>query len=142
MVSDPAAPALWLGLAGSVGSLGLAMAIAGWLARRVALAPGTDAPHRGGRFQPCRSLPGTTSCATWPARSTPWRVSSRALQDTARKSERLRLLGQVSGGLAHQLRNGVAVRAWRCRYTRVTAPQETRKRCRSRSDSSPSWKRS
>lgn len=29
-------------------------------------------------------------------------------QDTLRSSERLRLLGQVSGGLAHQLRNGVA----------------------------------
>jgi signal transduction histidine kinase len=30
------------------------------------------------------------------------------LQETMQKSERLRLLGQVSGGLAHQLRNGVA----------------------------------
>ncbi len=29
-------------------------------------------------------------------------------QDTVRLTERLRLLGQVSGGLAHQLRNGVA----------------------------------
>ncbi len=29
------------------------------------------------------------------------------LQEAARSSERLRLLGQVSGGLAHQLRNGV-----------------------------------
>jgi signal transduction histidine kinase len=29
------------------------------------------------------------------------------LQDTVQKTERLRLLGQVSGGLAHQLRNGV-----------------------------------
>jgi len=29
------------------------------------------------------------------------------LQEAARKTERLRLLGQVSGGLAHQLRNGV-----------------------------------
>ena len=29
-------------------------------------------------------------------------------EDTLRSSERLRLLGQVSGGLAHQLRNGVA----------------------------------
>ncbi len=29
-------------------------------------------------------------------------------QETLRSSERLRLLGQVSGGLAHQLRNGVA----------------------------------
>lgn len=29
------------------------------------------------------------------------------LQETIKKSERLRLLGQVSGGLAHQLRNGV-----------------------------------
>lgn len=30
------------------------------------------------------------------------------LQETIQKTERLRLLGQVSGGLAHQLRNGVA----------------------------------
>ncbi|HEV2949215.1 MAG TPA: HAMP domain-containing sensor histidine kinase [Gemmataceae bacterium] len=30
------------------------------------------------------------------------------LQETMQKSEQLRLLGQVSGGLAHQLRNGVA----------------------------------
>ena len=29
------------------------------------------------------------------------------LQETVQKTERLRLLGQVSGGLAHQLRNGV-----------------------------------
>ena len=29
-------------------------------------------------------------------------------QETSRQTERLRLLGQVSGGLAHQLRNGVA----------------------------------
>jgi signal transduction histidine kinase len=29
------------------------------------------------------------------------------LQDTMRKTEQMRLLGQVSGGLAHQLRNGV-----------------------------------
>ena len=29
-------------------------------------------------------------------------------QETARRTERLRLLGQVSGGLAHQLRNGLA----------------------------------
>jgi signal transduction histidine kinase len=29
-------------------------------------------------------------------------------QETVRRNERLRLLGQVSGGLAHQLRNGVA----------------------------------
>jgi signal transduction histidine kinase len=29
-------------------------------------------------------------------------------QETVRKTERLRLLGQVSGGLAHQLRNGIA----------------------------------
>jgi signal transduction histidine kinase len=30
------------------------------------------------------------------------------LQEEARRAERLRLLGQVSGGLAHQLRNGLA----------------------------------
>src|SRR5262249_19494338 len=29
-------------------------------------------------------------------------------QETMQRSERLRLLGQISGGLAHQLRNGVA----------------------------------
>src|SRR5262249_62022971 len=29
-------------------------------------------------------------------------------QEAVRRTERLRLLGQVSGGLAHQLRNGVA----------------------------------
>jgi signal transduction histidine kinase len=31
----------------------------------------------------------------------------RLLQDTVQQTERLRLLGQVGGGLAHQLRNGV-----------------------------------
>ena len=31
-----------------------------------------------------------------------------SFQDTIRQTERLRLLGQVSGGLAHQLRNGAA----------------------------------
>jgi signal transduction histidine kinase len=32
----------------------------------------------------------------------------RQFQETVQKSERLRLLGQVSGGLAHQLRNAIA----------------------------------
>ena len=38
-------------------------------------------------------------------------------QETARRTERLRLLGQVGGGLAIRLRNGVAGRGWRCSYS-------------------------
>src|SRR6202043_1593182 len=42
-----------------------------------------------------------------------WSINDMAgqlarFQEAVRKTERLRLLGQVSGGLAHQLRNGVA----------------------------------
>ena len=45
-------------------------------------------------------------------------------QDTLRSSERLRLLGQVSGGLAHQLRNGVAGAKLAVQLYSRTAPGE------------------
>ena len=47
-------------------------------------------------------------------------------QETSRATERLRLLGQVSGGLAHQLRNGVAgVRLALQVYARETPTDES-----------------
>jgi signal transduction histidine kinase len=52
-------------------------------------------------------------------------------QDTVQKTERLRLLGQVSGGLAHQLRNGITgarlavqVHARECSGTTDSEPLE------------------
>ena len=54
-----------------------------------------------------------------------WQLAAlaQALETCLERGERLRLLGQVSGGLAHQLRNGVAGANWRsnCMHDLATA---------------------
>jgi signal transduction histidine kinase len=100
-------PALVLGLFAGVAALVLAVGVAQRLGRRVRDLERRTRLIAGGDFSP---MP-------LPARNDELRdltVSVNEMaqqlaryQETVRRSERLRLLGQVGGGLAHQLRNGV-----------------------------------
>ena len=101
-------PALLLALAGSFGAVGLAVGLAHWLTGRVRSLEGRTRRIAAGDFRP---MP----VAGWDdeLRDLAGSINDMArqlahLQDVIRKTERLRLLGQVSGGLAHQLRNGIA----------------------------------
>ena len=48
------------------------------------------------------------------------------LRRVIKRSERLALLGQLSGGLAHQLRNSVTGRGWPCNFTSGIAARSIR----------------
>jgi signal transduction histidine kinase len=101
-------PALYLGIVGSLISVPLGVLLAQSLTRRIQEMERRTRLIADGDFSP---MP-------LPARSDELRDLGRSVnemaarlaqfQDTIRQTERLRLLGQVSGGLAHQLRNGVA----------------------------------
>ncbi|MBI3821798.1 MAG: HAMP domain-containing histidine kinase [Planctomycetes bacterium] len=101
-------PALLLGIVGSVISVILSVLLTQSLTRRIQEMERRTRLIAGGDFSP---MP-------LPARNDELRdlgvsVNEMAqrlaqFQDTIGQTERLRLLGQVSGGLAHQLRNGVA----------------------------------
>jgi signal transduction histidine kinase len=100
-------PALLLGLVGGVGSVALALAVATWLARRVRSLEQRTRLIAAGDFRPM-PLPGWDDELRDLAVSVNEMADHLArLQDAVRKAESLRLLGQVAGGLAHQLRNGV-----------------------------------
>ncbi|MBL8794919.1 MAG: HAMP domain-containing histidine kinase, partial [Planctomycetia bacterium] len=100
-------PSLVLGVIGSVASLVLAVVVSGRLARRVQALERRTRLIAQGDFSPM----------TLPRRNDEFRDLSQSinlmasqlakLQETIKQTERLRLLGQVSGGLAHQLRNSV-----------------------------------
>jgi signal transduction histidine kinase len=101
-------PSLVLGLFGGVASVVLALGVAQRLSRRIQELERRTRLIAAGDFSPM-PLPAqndelrdlTRSVNDMAARLT-------QLQETMQKTERLRLLGQVSSGLAHQLRNGVA----------------------------------
>lgn len=105
---DAARPLLVLGGLGGLVAVGLAVATGSRLVRRV-----RDLEHRtaliaAGDFHPM-PLPATDDELKDLCRSVndmARRLS--AFQDESQKSERLRVLGQFSGGLAHQLRNAAA----------------------------------
>jgi signal transduction histidine kinase len=100
-------PVLALGGLAGLASLGLAAGLGRGLSRRVGDLERRTRLIAGGDFSPMplparddeiRDLAGSVNeMATRLARQ----------QEAARRAERLRLLGQVSGGLAHQLRNGL-----------------------------------
>ena len=100
-------PALFLGILGSLLAIGLTVAVAQRLTRRIQELERRTRLIAAGDFSP---MP-------LPRRNDELRDLSRSVndmagrlaqfQETVGKNERLRLLGQVSGGLAHQLRNGV-----------------------------------
>ena len=104
--------AVWpsLVLGGSVGlaSLGLTVGLGQRLSRRLQDLERRTRLIAAGDFSPM-PLPGRDDEIRDLTRSVNEMAQRLAqFQETARRTERLRLLGQVSGGLAHQLRNGLA----------------------------------
>ncbi len=100
-------PALLLGGLGGLASLALTVAVTGRLTRRFWQIERRTRLVAGGDFSPM-PLPGHHD----ELRDLGSSINDMAqrlarLQETVRQTERLRLLGQVGGGLAHQLRNGV-----------------------------------
>lgn len=101
-------PTVFLGIVGSLLAVGLAIMVADWLARRIQLLDVQTRLIAQGELRPL-ALP------AWNDELRDLAVSVNAMagqlarwQKAVHKSERLRLLNQVSGGLAHQLRNGIA----------------------------------
>ncbi|HEY7330269.1 MAG TPA: HAMP domain-containing sensor histidine kinase [Gemmataceae bacterium] len=96
-------------LGGSVGaaSVALAIGLGHGLSRRIGDLERRTRRIAGGDFSPV-PLPPRNDEIRDLARSINEMAERLAqFQETTRRSERLRLLGQVSGGLAHQLRNGL-----------------------------------
>jgi signal transduction histidine kinase len=103
--------AVWpfLVLGGSVGaaSVALAVGLGQGLSRRIGELERRTRLIAGGDFSPM-PLPRRNDEIRDLARSINEMAERLAqFQDTTQRTERLRLLGQVSGGLAHQLRNGL-----------------------------------
>jgi signal transduction histidine kinase len=100
-------PSLILGLVGGVVSLVLAVAVSQRLGRRIQALERRTRQIAAGDFSPM-PLPRRNDELRDLSQSVNDMAQQLAqLQETVRQTERLRLLGQVSGGLAHQLRNGV-----------------------------------
>jgi signal transduction histidine kinase len=100
-------PSLFLGVFAGAASLVLAVAVGERLSRRVRELERRTRQIAGGDFSPM-PLPGGDDELRDLGRSINEMAEQLArLQETVQRSERLRLLGQVGGGLAHQLRNGL-----------------------------------
>jgi signal transduction histidine kinase len=100
-------PVLALGGSAGLASVGLAVGLGRGLSRRVGELERRTRLIAEGEFGPM-PLPARDDEIRDLARSINDMAARLArLQDTMRRAERLRLLGQVSGGLAHQLRNGL-----------------------------------
>ncbi|MBY0522258.1 MAG: HAMP domain-containing histidine kinase [Gemmataceae bacterium] len=100
-------PPLVLGLVGGIASLTLALAVSQRLGRRIRALERRTRQIASGDFSPM-PLPKRNDELRDLSQSVNDMAQQLAqLQETVRQTERLRLLGQVSGGLAHQLRNGV-----------------------------------
>ncbi len=100
-------PSLVLGIFGGLASVVLAVGVAQRLSRRIQELERRTRLIAAGDFSPM-PLPGRNDELRDLGRSVNEMAQRLAqLQETVKNTERLRLLGQVSGGLAHQLRNGV-----------------------------------
>jgi signal transduction histidine kinase len=107
-VAEAVRPPLTLGFAGGAGAVGMMILVGQRLVRRLRELDRQTRRIAGGDFAP---MP-------LPDRGDELRDLGQAVNDMAgrlqllhdrmQQSERMRLLGQVSGGLAHQLRNAVA----------------------------------
>jgi len=99
-------PDLAVGGFGAV-AVGLAAVLGRRLSRRLRELEGARDRSPTATSAPCRCRPATNEVRDL-ARSVNEMAGRLAvLQETVQRTERLRLLGQVSGGLAHQLRNGL-----------------------------------
>jgi signal transduction histidine kinase len=100
-------PVLALGGLTGLASVGLAAGLGRGLSRRVGDLERRTRLIADGDFSPM-PLPARNDEISDLARSVNEMATRLArLQEAGRRAERLRLLGQVSGGLAHQLRNGL-----------------------------------
>lgn len=100
-------PSLLFGILGGLAAIGLTVVLAQRLTQRVQELDRRTRLIAEGDFSPM-PLPGRNDELRDLTRSVNDMAQRLAhYQDTVQKNERLRLLGQVSGGLAHQLRNGV-----------------------------------
>src|SRR5262249_36559930 len=100
-------PPLLLGGSAGVAALLLAAGVGARLGRRVQGLEGRTRPIAAGDFSP-KPPPGRDDELRDLGRSVNDMAQQLArLQEAVQKNERLRLLGQVGGGLAHQLRNGL-----------------------------------
>jgi signal transduction histidine kinase len=101
-------PSMVLGGALGLASVGLTVGLGQRLSRRIGELERRTRLIAAGDFSPM-PLPGRDDELRDLARSVNEMAQRLAqFQKTAEQTERLRLLGQVSGGLAHQLRNGLA----------------------------------
>jgi signal transduction histidine kinase len=100
-------PFLVLGVSAGVASVALAIGLGQGLSRRIRELERRTRLIAAGDFSPM-PLPRRNDEIQDLARSVNEMAQRLAqFQETSRRTERLRLLGQVSGGLAHQLRNGL-----------------------------------
>lgn len=100
-------PSLYVGIIGGLASLVLTVAVTQRLSRRVRELERRTRLIAAGDFSPM-PLPRRNDELRDLAQSVNDMAQQLAqFQETVKLTERLRLLGQVSGGLAHQLRNGV-----------------------------------
>jgi signal transduction histidine kinase len=100
-------PSLVLGVFGGVASVLLAVLLSGRLARRIQELERRTRLIASGDFSPM-PLPSRNDELRDLTQSVNQMLAQLIqLQETVKQTERLRLLGQVSGGLAHQLRNSV-----------------------------------
>jgi signal transduction histidine kinase len=101
-------PSLVLGVFGGLASIALTVGVAQRLSGRIQDLERRTRVIAAGDFSPME-LPGRDDELRDLGRSINDMAQRLAqLQQAVQKAERLRLLGQVSGGLAHQLRNGVS----------------------------------
>ena len=99
-------PSLWLSLAGSVVGLGLVVVVAHRFVSRIRRLQTHLRAIAEGNFQ--AAVPtGNDEFADLTRSANEMAEQLSQLHDSLQRSERLRLLGQVSGGLAHQMRNGL-----------------------------------
>ena len=100
-------PALLLGVFGGLAALVLTMAISQGLSRRLRELERRTRLIAAGDFSPMPLPPRDDELRDLTRSVNDMAQRLAQLQETVKQTERLRLLGQVSGGLAHQLRNGV-----------------------------------
>lgn len=100
-------PSLLLGSVVGVAALGLALWQARAVSRRIGELERRTRAIASGDFSPMPLPQGADEIRDLSASINDMAGQLTRLQDTVQRTERLRLLGQVSGGLAHQLRNGL-----------------------------------
>lgn len=101
-------PVLFIGAAGGVVAVGLAILIAARLSSRVRDLRRRTRQIAAGDFSPMPLPLWNDELRDLAADVNDMAAQLAQLRDTVQRTERLRVLGQLGGGLAHQLRNGIA----------------------------------